>query len=149
MIVVGDCNIVMAALIRDAYTRRLLTSQRIEAYSPAYVFEELAEHAQEISPKVRIARPRIQRLLSLLRRVIIEVPERTYRHRLGKAAEIVADADDAPYLAAASVLAENGDCAIWTSDKAFLRKGVEIRQAFGIPVLDSAALATLLEQQSA
>ena len=54
MIIVIDANRVIAALIKDSTTRKILFNEHFEFVAPDYLMSELLEHKEEIMIKADI-----------------------------------------------------------------------------------------------
>ena len=53
MYLVVDANILIAALIRDSTTRKLLLSEKFELVAPEFLAGEIDKHIAEISKKAK------------------------------------------------------------------------------------------------
>ena len=117
--VVVDANIAVAALIRPGgWTAQQLARTDVEWLAPAFLIDELAEHAAEYSSKAGCsAREWKQRLAVLLTRIQLVPAEALVSVRQDELVRAVAriDPDDAPY--AAAFVASGADF-VWTRDEA-------------------------------
>lgn len=134
MRLVVDTNIVIAALIRDSATRRLLIQPELELYCPAEMFEEIAEHELEIRSKAKISKDELERADLLVHKLVRQVEKSEYQDRIPLALGCIDDKDDAPFLACASFLSRRQDCGIWTNDAHFLAHEQKILTALGVRV---------------
>ena len=111
-----DANVLIAALMRDSTTRRLLILGGHELHVPEYVFEEIAEHWDELWPRSRLSSDALKEVLRILRGHVDEHRVADYNDDLGAAIEMLGERDpgDAPYVALALSLRADG---IWTEDR--------------------------------
>jgi len=134
MRLVVDTNVVIAAIIRDSMTRRLLVQPELELYCPAEMFQEIFEHEDEIRSKARIREDELERAFLLARRLVRQVEKSNYHDRIPQASGGIDDKDDAPFLACAAFLSRSGECGIWTNDSHFLARQQKIRAVLGVRV---------------
>ncbi len=119
MLIVVDCNRVIAALIKDGTTRRLLWRSEFELVAPDFILEEIEKHKEEITQKATISLSEFEIVLALFFERITIVPKEDYTSFLeGLSAEMI-DPKDIPYLACALATKANG---IWTHDPHFLEQ---------------------------
>lgn len=118
MRLVLDTNILIAALIKDSITRRILLLPDLQFLLPAFALDELARHRTKIARAARLKADEIDLLLTLLLTSVVVVPfERIAPHIPAADALIGAiDPDDVPFVALA--LAEEHE-GIWSNDRAF------------------------------
>lgn len=118
MRLVLDTNILIAALIKDSITRRILLLPDLEFLLPAFALDELARHRAKIARATRLKGDELDLLLTLLLTSVAVVPfERIAPHLPDADALIGAiDPDDVPFVALA--LGEEHD-GIWSNDRAF------------------------------
>ena len=111
-----DANVLIAALIRDSTTRRLLVLGGHELHAPEYVFEEIADHWPELAPRSGLAPDALREVLEVLRGHVREHPVAEYEGNLDAAIRLLKerDPDDAPYIAL--VLTLRAD-ALWSEDR--------------------------------
>ena len=117
MRLVLDANILIAALIKDGTTRRLLLMHhdKLELYTPALIVEEIFENLDYISKTARLPKEKvIELMIELLGTAGIELIEDEFiiAHK-AEALEITPDKKDGPYFAAALYKR----CRIWSNDK--------------------------------
>ncbi len=117
---VVDANIVVAALLRDAGTRKALLSDKSRLYSPAFLRQELRKHAGEFAKKLGTPEAAVETALDeLLDAANVEVLGLdAYASFLQQARKLSPDPKDAPYFAAALSLG----CPIWSQDAALKRQ---------------------------
>jgi len=118
MRLVLDTNILIAALIKDSITRRILLLPDLEFLLPAFALDELARHRAKIVRAARLKGDEIDLLLTLLLTSVAVVPYERIAPYLSDADVLIGaiDPDDVPFVALA--LAEEHD-GIWSNDRAF------------------------------
>jgi len=118
MRLVLDTNILIAALIKDSITRRILLLSDLEFLLPAFALDELARHRAKIIGAARLKGDELDLLLTLLLKSVAVVPFERIAHYFPDADALIAaaDPDDVPFVALA--LAEEHD-GIWSNDRAF------------------------------
>lgn len=172
MKLVVDANVVISAIVRDSVARRLLFHPGLVLYSPAYLFDELEEHRQEIMKKAGLDEQGFTKFIDAIGRVITVLPVTAYAAYVEDAKSVLDDVDDLPYAACAIVLsvrsiglggsdvvarlleegvdlasAKVGDvdeCGIWSNDPDFTRQELKLLQKFGVRVWTTHALHSLL-----
>lgn len=93
MNIVLDSNILFSALIKDSLTRRLILEHDGLFLFPSYIFEEMEEHKEELIHKSKMDKEDFDKLLKLLLKKVLIVPEgvmNSYKH---ESIEIVKDID--------------------------------------------------------
>lgn len=118
MRLVLDTNILIAALIKDSITRRILLLPGLEFLLPAFALDELARHRAKIARAARLKPDELDLLLTLLLMSVAVVPFERIAPYLPAAGALIGDIDpdDVPFVAVA--LAEDHD-GIWSNDRAF------------------------------
>lgn len=118
MRLVLDTNILIAALIKDSITRRILLLPDLEFLLPAFALDELARHRAKIVRAARLKGDELDLLLTLLLTSVAVVPYERIAPYLSDADVLIGaiDPDDVPFVALA--LAEEHD-GIWSNDRAF------------------------------
>ncbi len=118
MRLVLDTNILIAALIKDSVTRRILLLPDLEFLLPAFALDELAKHRGKIVRFARLKGDELDLLLTLLLMSVTIVPFERIAPYLPEADTLIGaiDPDDVPFVALA--LAEDHD-GIWSNDRAF------------------------------
>jgi len=121
-----DTNIVLAAVIRDSTTRRLLFEPRLELLSPDFLFEEGKRHTQEdedIRVKTGLSTDELTALFEMACTRIKLVPFSEYSEKIQEAKKLSKHKEDEPYFA----VALKTRCPIWSSDKGMMEQNeVEI-----------------------
>ncbi|MDI6903678.1 MAG: PIN domain-containing protein [Methanocellales archaeon] len=115
MKLVVDTNIIMAAIIRDSATRKLLLNPEFELYLPEYVFSELKRHKDEIINRSALSEDELYILLYTIMDRITIVSKEDFAEYIPKAWKIMAEIDenDTPFLALAMSFENDG---IWSED---------------------------------
>ena len=113
MKLVADANILFSALIKDSVTRRLFFEEGLEIYAPEYLFEEFAEHREEIIQKTHRSEAEFWEVMGILKSRIIIVQFSEFEMFMEKAQGVSPDKDDAAYFAAAFAIKG----AIWSNDR--------------------------------
>jgi predicted nucleic acid-binding protein len=121
MKLVIDTNRIMAGLLRDSTSRRIILHESFSFFAPDYIEIELAKHRPYLMKKAKILEPDFDLLmLTLLDRIIL-VPFEDFEHEYDRAMRIMEtiDENDSPFLAVGLAL---GIGSIWTEDRHFLRQ---------------------------
>jgi len=118
MKLVVDTNIIIAALIRNSATRRLLLNPELELYLPDYVFCELKRYKDEIINRSGLSEDEFYILLYTIMDHIAIVSKEDFAEYIPKAWKIMAEIDenDTPFLALAMSFENDG---IWSEDDHF------------------------------
>ncbi|MFI5420116.1 MAG: PIN domain-containing protein [Nitrososphaerales archaeon] len=121
MKIIVDTSRIIAALIRNSYSRTILFSDKFEFLTVNLTKSEIEEHAPEILEKARITRKEFDDILSLILRHIQIVSDISIESKLGEARDIMQaiDPDDAIFVAAALAVENEG---IWSDDRHFQRQ---------------------------
>jgi predicted nucleic acid-binding protein len=121
MKLVIDTNRVMAGLLRDSASRKVILHDSFSFYAPDYIETELAKHRPYLVKKAKIAEPDFDLLMQTLLDKIVLVPFEDMEQEYDRAMEIMetVDEDDTPFLAVGLALSIEG---IWTEDRHFLRQ---------------------------
>ena len=116
MNIVIDSNILFAALLKDSKVRNIILNYEGYFIFPAYIFEELTEHMEELIKKSKLTETEFNKLLHIILRKVIIVPKEMLKPYKEKAIEIIGkiDIDDAVFFACALAY-ENS--IIWSDDK--------------------------------
>lgn len=136
MRLVLDTNILIATLIKDSITRRILLLPDLDFLLPAFALDELARHRAKIPRAARLKGDELDLLLTLLLTSVTVVPFERVAPYLPNADALIGaiDPDDIPFVALA--LAEEHD-GIWSNDHAF-------EDLPGIPLWTTTSLKTHL-----
>src|SRR3989338_1117325 len=98
-----DTNILLAALIKDSTTRKIIVKSGWEFYYPELSFHEVRKYKDLVLAKSGVSDEEYTQLLNLLLKYIILVPEEKIYQHADKAGEIMRkiDKDDVVFIAAA------------------------------------------------
>jgi len=116
MKIVIDSNVLFSALIKDSKTRRIILKYNEFFLFPQYIFEEMEEHIDELLKKCEISEKEFSKLLSLILKKVMIVPNNALLPYKEKALEIVKDIDKDDVLFVACALAYP-ESVIWSNDK--------------------------------
>jgi len=109
--IIVDTNVIIATLIRAGIVRGILTGHPGTFATPASCLEESWETRGDWN-RQGVPEDVIREALDLLaRRVVIVVPDSEFQGRLAEAAGLIPDPDDAPVVALALAIDNEG---IWT-----------------------------------
>jgi predicted nucleic acid-binding protein len=111
--VVIDANIVIAAIIKEGFTKKVLANPNLELYAPSLLFEELEEHSEEIIIKSKRSEHSFYSLLAMLRKRIKIVPESYFKNEIQFIESVCPDRDDRFYIALAYKL----KIPLWSNNK--------------------------------
>lgn len=125
MNIVLDSNVLFSALIKDSTTRKLILEHNTLFLFPSYIFEEIEEHKHEILKKSKMNKEDFDKLLKIILKKVLIVPEDVLKMHKDEAIEIVKDIDldDAVFFACALAYPES---IIWSDDKQ-LKKQTRVR----------------------
>lgn len=119
--VIVDASVLIAASMKDGRARDvLLNAAEVAFYAPAYLFEEVDDHLEEIADAAEVAVESVEALLKVARALIAVIPETVTTPFLEEAQRRAKEADaegDEEYVALALAL----DAGIWTYDHDFDR----------------------------
>jgi predicted nucleic acid-binding protein len=121
MNIVLDSNVLFSALIRDSLTRRLILEYEGSFLFPKYIFVELEKHIDEIFKKSQMTKEEFDKLLGLLLRKVLIVPDEALRDFKEEAVTIMENIDinDAVFVACALAYSNS---VIWSDDKDFKKQ---------------------------
>ena len=117
MIIVIDCNRVIAALIKESTTRQILLSKNFEFVAPEFIKSEIQKYGNLIVKKAGITGDEFDLLLSMIFDGISIVSRDEYGEFVKKLDGEIVDVKDIPYLAVYYLRNAEG---IWTHDPHFL-----------------------------
>jgi predicted nucleic acid-binding protein len=121
MKLVIDTNRIMAGLLKDSSSRKIILHHSFSFFAPDYCETELFKHRQYLMKKVNSSGPDFDLLMHTLLDHVVMVPFEDFEHAYGHAMEIMEtiDANDAPFLAVGLAL-DIGS--IWTEDRHFQKQ---------------------------
>ena len=123
MKIIVDTNRIIAALIKDSTSRKILFSNKFEFLTAEFTKKELDGHKKEILNKVHITESAMDSLMSTLFKRIYVVDDIAIAERFGSAKAIMdkIDSDDTAFIALALAVENDG---IWSDDKHFTMQKV-------------------------
>ena len=121
MKLVIDTNRIMAGLLKESTSRKIILDNRFIFYAPDYIETELFRHREYLMKKAKIMESDFDTLLHTLLEQITLVPFEDFEQEYPRAIRIMEsiDENDAPFLAVGLALRLHG---IWTEDRHFLRQ---------------------------
>ena len=111
-----DSNRVIAALVKDSTTRKILFDKNFEFVTPDCTITEIQEHKEELNAKTNLSDAEFDILLALIFENITIILKSDYGDYLDECKSDISDADDIPVLAVA--IATKAE-AIWAHDPHF------------------------------
>jgi len=116
-----DTNRIISALLKEGWTREVITSNKFEFYTIDYVMEELRKHKKYILKKAKMSNTDFELLFNLVMDNISIISDKKIKDKMKKATTIMKDIDinDSPILACALSIQNEG---IWTEDKHFAKQ---------------------------
>jgi len=111
-----DTNRVIAALVKDSTTRKIIFNGNFEFVTPDCTIAEIQEHKEELKVKTNLNDDEFNILLALVFENIAIIPKSDYKSYLDECKNDISDEDDIPVLAVA--IATKAE-AIWAHDPHF------------------------------
>jgi predicted nucleic acid-binding protein len=124
MQLVIDANILIAAFLKSANTRKLIFNEDIKLFAPEYFALEinrLIKKDTALRRRIGINKEEAEELLAFLLERIKIIPKEEYNSFIEKAKKVVPD-DDAPYLALSLAL----KIPIWSNDAIFKKQNLTV-----------------------
>ena len=121
MRLVIDTNRVMAGLLKDSVSRRIILHDSFSFFAPDYIGTELLKHRPYLMKKAKITVQEFDDIMDTLLEQVILVPFEDFEPEYGNAMQVMepVDENDAPFLAVGLAL---GIGRIWTEDRHFLKQ---------------------------
>jgi len=118
MRLVVDTNRIIAALVKDSASRKILLSDKIDFLTIEITKQEIEEHRQELLDKTRLIDEQLNLALSFLFSRVFVVSDIVVESKMDEAKKIMdsLDPDDTPFIALALAVENDG---IWSDDKHF------------------------------
>lgn len=116
MKVVVDTNRIIASLIKDGTTRKILLDGNFEFITPDYTITEINEHRDELKNTGNLSDEEFDIIFALIFEYIKIIPEANYKNFTEACKNDISDPDDVPILAAAVASSADG---IWAHDPHF------------------------------
>ena len=116
-----DTNRIMAGLLKDSTSRKIILHDSFSFFAPDYTETELFKHRPYLVKKSKIPERDFDLLMHALLEQIILVPFEDFESEFGHAIQVMEtiDENDAPFLAVGLAL---GIGHIWTEDRHFLKQ---------------------------
>jgi predicted nucleic acid-binding protein len=113
-----DTNILLSALIRDSFTRKIIVESDLDFYYPEMSFHEVRKYKGLVLKKSGISEDEYSRLLAKLLENITLLPDERVYENLDEAKRIMLgiDPDDVVFVAAKLSI---HDSVIWSDDKGY------------------------------
>ncbi len=123
MKLIVDTNRIIAALVKDSFSRRLLRSDCFQFYTIAQVREEISKYEYELLPKARVSASSFRALLNTFLERVSFVDDARIQQFMPQARAVLdpIDPKDTPFLAAALAIGAGG---IWSHDPHFTKQNL-------------------------
>lgn len=120
MRLVVNTNRIIAALVKNSYSRRIILSSPLEGITIGLSAQEIEKHLTEIKEKSRLTDEEIDYLLAQFKKKLIHLEDWVIQKYMPEAKTIMEQIDpaDTPFIAAALA----AEAAIWSDDKHFTRQ---------------------------
>jgi len=121
MKIILDTNIIISALIRDSFTRKIILQSGFEFYFPDITLAEIRKYETMILKKSGLTLSDYKIVFNKILEHIILIPTETLRNKLEEAKKIMEgiDPQDSVFIAASL---SYDDSVIWSDDKDFLKQ---------------------------
>ncbi len=118
---VVDTNRIIAALVKDGFSRMLLVSSPVTFFTIGFSKQEIMNHKEELMKRTDLDESAFDALLGTLYNKINLVADETIQPHLEEAKQIMQaiDPDDVQFIAAALAIPCDG---IWSDDKHFQKQ---------------------------
>jgi predicted nucleic acid-binding protein len=123
MMLVIDSNRLMAGLLKDSVSRRIILHKNLTFYAPDYIIMEITKHRKYLADKIEQSEEHIDVILYSLLENITLLPYEEFEKEMTDAIEAMKDIEpkDAPFLAVGMAIRADG---IWTEDRHFERQNM-------------------------
>ena len=105
-----DTNVILSALLTEGITKVVLIAHKGVFMTPKWCFNELWKH-REVWNKNNLIDNDLKNMVSRLKRYVEVIDENRYKSKLNEAERLITDSDDAPLIALALSVENEG---IWT-----------------------------------
>lgn len=116
MKLVIDTNSIIASLIKDGLSRRIIVSPAIQLITPEYTLKEIFKYENLICKKAKLTHEEFALLLNLIFEHITIMPKEEYEESFDIAKTLIDDIDDVPFIALCISTEADG---IWSDDTHF------------------------------
>ena len=134
MKIIQDSNIIISALIKNGFTRKLIINKKLNLFAPSFMLSEIYKYKNEICKKSGISQEEFDILLEKLFNYIKIINVKYYKDRLDESKKLLDDPKDSPFLACALAI----DAVIWSEDK-------HLHKQNKIKVLKTSEITSLLK----
>ncbi len=123
MKLVIDTNRIMADLLRDSVSRKIILHKSFSFYAPDYIETELYKHRPYLLKKAKISEQDFDILMQTLLNRVVLVPFEEFSAEFNHAMQVMetVDENDSVFLAVGISLGIDG---IWTEDRHFLKQDI-------------------------
>jgi len=108
--IIVDTNVILSALLTEGITKVVLTAHKDVFMTPKWCLDELWKH-REVWNKNYQSDNDLKNMVSRLKRYVEVIDENRYKSKLNEAERLITDSDDAPLIALALSVENEG---IWT-----------------------------------
>ena len=121
--IIVDTNVIMAFLLTRGVTNRIISAHRDVFLTPEHCYGEIWKH-REVWNRNKLSDVELKGILDGVRQLFVyPVAEEVYIERMDRAMELIEDPDDAPIIALALAVHNEG---VWTyNTKHFLTEKVQ------------------------
>ncbi|MBS3101566.1 PIN domain-containing protein [Candidatus Woesearchaeota archaeon] len=137
MNIIIDSNELFSALIKDSITRKIILEYASFFLFPSFIFEEMQKHKTELLKKSRMSGEDFSKLLQLILKKVVIVPNEVLIPYRKEAFEIVKNIDPDDVLFVACALAYHNSI-IWSNDR-------KLKKQSRVKVLNTKEIIKLLQ----
>ena len=137
MNIIIDSNELFSALIKDSITRKIILEYASFFLFPSFIFEEMQKHKTELLKKSRMSGEDFSKLLQLILKKVVIVPNEVLIPYRKEAFEIVKNIDPDDVLFVACAL-EYHNSIIWSNDR-------KLKKQSRVKVLNTKEIIKLLQ----
>jgi predicted nucleic acid-binding protein len=118
---VVDTNRIIASLVRDSASRKILLSEKFEFLTVGVARSEIEEHRKELREKAKLTDKQLDTILAMLFKRIFVVSDVVIEKKMRQAEKVMdtIDPSDTPFIAVALAMENDG---IWSDDKHFSKQ---------------------------
>ena len=116
--IIVDTNVILSALLIKGITRIVLTEHKDVYMTPQFCFDELWKH-REVWNINNQPEAKLKIILECIKRKVLPIEKEVYENELENAQEMIIDIDDAPLIALALSIDNEG---IWTYNTKHFKK---------------------------
>jgi predicted nucleic acid-binding protein len=116
--IIVDTNVILSSLLTKGITKAVLTAHKNVYMTPQACFDELWKH-RDVWNKNEQPEEEQKSILSRMKRYVKSVDEKIYNDKLEESKELIVDEDDAPLIALALSIDNEG---IWTYNTKHFKK---------------------------